>query len=385
MTTRTMRGASSIAVAIAAVAVGAAAAPAHAQGALSMLGFGYPTSGLSTRSLATGGSLGEVDPQSPLNPAAIVLNARAQAYFQYDPEFRTVDAGAGSVSTTTERFPIFVVTGRQGRATFALSYSSFLDRTWSNSYADTSVVGSERIASTVLTSSEGGIADVRGAMAWSLNDRVHVGFGLHLYPGQNRVNMGRMFADTQQIGSFSLTSRYTFSGTGVSVGGVWIAPSHFTFAADLRTGGPLRMLLGDSTSAGSGRVPLRAALSVSYDGLPGSVFSVRIARDRWSDLRGLGSSTLGLRDANEISLGGEVAGPQLGSAPVMLRAGFQARGLPFAYEGASVRENSVSGGIGIPVARNRGLIDVGLSRAIRSAGGVSERAWVLSVGVGIKP
>ncbi len=383
-TRRTPRGAFPRACAVA-VLLAASAAQVAAQGALSTLGFGYPSGGLSSRSLATGGALGELDPQSPLNPASIVLSSRAQAYFQYDPEFRSVNAGAGTVSTTTERFPVFMITGTQGRATFALSYASFMDRTWSNSYADTQSVGGERIASTVFTSSEGGIADARAAMAWTVNERLHFGVGVHLYPGQDRVSIGRAFADTQHIGSFSLSNTYTFSGTGVSFGGVWISPNHLVLAADLRAGGSLSMLQGDSTEVGSGRVPLRFGVSASYDGITGAVLSARFARDRWSDLRGLGSPTLGLQDANEVSAGAEVAGPRLGGGVVTFRAGFQTRGLPFTYEGSAVGETSFAGGLGIPVAGNRGFIDVGLSRASRSAQTVSEHAWVLSIGAGIRP
>lgn len=376
---------SALAASLAAAMLAIVSTQSRAQGALSTLGFGYPSGGLSTRALATGGSLGELDPQSPLNPAAIVLNARAQAYLQFEPEFRTVDAGAGNVGTTTERFPVFMITGSQGRATFALSYSSFLDRTWSNSYADTQTVGGERIASTVLTSSEGGIADARGAMAWTVNDRLHFGIGVHFYPGQDRVNVGRVFADTAHAGSFSLTNTYTFSGTGVSFGGVWLAPKHLALAADLRAGGTLSMLRGDTTKVGSGRVPLRLGLSASYDGVAGAVFSARYAHDKWSDLRGLGSSTLGLKDGDELSVGAEVAGPRMGAGVLLVRAGFQSRSLPFTYQGTAVGETAISGGFGIPVAGNRGFVDVGFSRASRSAANISERAWVLSVGVGIKP
>ena len=43
----------------------------RAQGTLSTQGFGYPTSGMSTRSLGTGGAITEFDPLSSSNPAAL--------------------------------------------------------------------------------------------------------------------------------------------------------------------------------------------------------------------------------------------------------------------------------------------------------------------------
>lgn len=356
-----------------------------AQGSLSTLGFGYPVGGASARSVATGMSLGGLDAQTTANPAALVLSSRAQGYFQYEPEFRSVNAGSGSVKTTTSRFPLFQVTGRQGRATFGLSYASFLDRTWSNSYADTQTVAGERIASTVLTASVGGIADARGAMAWSFTDRLHAGAALHIYPGDNRVSAGRVFNDTARIGSFNLEQVYNYSGTAVSLGGLWLTEAKIAIAADLRLGGTLRFRQGDSTIVGSARIPMRMGVTASYEGVPGAIFSVRLARERWSDLEGLGSSALVLHDATDVAMGTEVLGPRVGQAQWLLRGGYRARGLPFGYSGTAVRERSMSGGVGIPIGASRGFLDVALARSVRTADVVRERAWVLSIGVGVRP
>jgi hypothetical protein len=106
-----------------------AVAPAlHAQGALSTQGFGYPSGELSTRALATGGSLADFDANSPLNPAALLVGTRATVYVQYDPEFRFVTGTGLNASSVTARFPLFLVSGRIGQARFSLSYTSFLDR-----------------------------------------------------------------------------------------------------------------------------------------------------------------------------------------------------------------------------------------------------------------
>jgi hypothetical protein len=359
--------------------------PALAQAALSMLGFGYPLGGQSARSLSSGASLSDVDPQTPLNPASIVLNSRAQAYGQYEPEFRTVSGGGRDTKTTTSRFPLFMVTGHQGKATFALSFSSFMDRSWTNTYADTQQVGSERLASTVVTQSIGGIAEARGAMAWSFSEKVHLGIAAHLYPGDNTVTVGRIFSDSSRAGSFSVTNRFAFSGTAVSLGAVVLPGAHFILAGDVRFGGELAMRIDSATKVGQGTVPFRYGLSASYDGVPGAVFSARFAADKWSDLHGLGSATLGLKDATDMSVGTEIAGPKIAGSAVLLRAGYRSRGLPFSYGTNPVNESSVSGGAGIPLIGGRANVDVGLTRATRTAGGISEKAWLVSIGVGIRP
>lgn len=362
----------------------ALASAAAAQGSLGQQGFGYPL-GLSTRALSSGGALAEIDPQTPSNPAAIVMAARAQAYGQYEPEFRTVTVGNASAKTTTSRFPMFTATGRQGQATFALSFGSLLDRSWTNTYADTQVVGGEKIASTVITHSQGGIADASGSMAWSFNDQVHVGAAVHLYPGQNRVTAGRTFADSDHVGSFGVTNDYAFSGAAFSLGTVLLPGAHVVVAGDVRLGGDLKMRLGDSTLTGRGKVPFRYALSVAYDGVPGALFAVRFGGDKWSDLKGLGSSGLGLKDATDLSAGAEIIGPRTGSAAVVFRAGFRSRGLPFTYQGSAVNETSYAAGTGIPIVGGRAMVDLGFSHASRSLGAINEKAWTVSVGVGIRP
>ncbi len=383
MTRHTLRIARRLACAAALVAL--AGAPAAAQGALSLLGFGYPVGGTSTRALGAGASLTGLDPQSPVNPAAIVLATRLQGYIQFEPELRSVTAGGPNVRTTTSRFPLFVATGRQGRATFALSYSSFMDRTWANSYADTQSVGSERIPSTVLTSSVGGIADVRGAMAWTLNEQIHVGIAAHLYPGDNRVSFGRAFSDSSNVGSFQLNNTYNYSGSALSFGATWFPVAHIAIGGDFRAGGTMKLRLGDSTVVGTGKIPMRMGLTASYDGIPGAVFTGRVARERWTDLRGLGTSELGLEDATDVSAGAEVLGPRIGNGQMVLRTGYRTRGLPFTFGTTAVKERLVTGGVGIPLGGSRAVIDIGLARATRTAAAISEKAWLVSFGVGIRP
>lgn len=361
-------------------------AVARAQGALSILGFGYPIAGLSARALATGGSLAGLDAQSPLNPAAIVLNSRAQAYGQYEPEMRTVTAGNVTTKTTTSRFPLFSISGRQGQATFSASFGAFMDRSWSNTYPDTQVFGGERLPSTVVTQSQGGIAEARGAMAWSFTDRFHAGIGLHVFPGKNSVSVAREFPDSAHAGTFQVSNSYAFSGTAVSLGTVWIPGGHFVLAGDMRLGGTLRMRLGDSTIVGEGKVPFRYGLSAAYDGIPGAVLIAHVGGDKWTDLRGLGSATLGLKDGTDVSLGAEVAGPRVSEVSSMLRLGWRSRGLPFTYAGSGVTETAMTGGVGIPIIGGRTMVDVGVARVNRSgAGAIREKAWLVSIGVGIRP
>ena len=356
-----------------------------AQGALSMQGFGYPGGQLSTRALGVGGALADFDANSPINPASLAIGVRGVVYVQYDPEFRSVRAGAGRASSTIARFPVLGVTGRFGNATFGLSFSSLLDRTWTNVYSDTQTVGGRVVESNITAQSSGGISDARAAVSYRLNERLHVGLGLHVFPGQNRTVLGRDFADSLQIGSFTQASAYNFSGSGASLGVIAIPISHLNLAASARFGGTMTMRLADSAVVGSARVPNRWSLAAAYDGYAGSAISLRYVHEQWTGLRGLGSAGLAIADATELAGGVEFAGPKISGLPVALRLGVRSRDLPFAFGTQKVAEQSFAAGVGVPLASGRGAADIAVSRAHRTAGSLTETGWILSFGFAIKP
>ncbi|MCX5766985.1 MAG: hypothetical protein NTZ43_07170 [Gemmatimonadetes bacterium] len=355
-----------------------------AQGSLSVQGFGFPSGQFSTRTLGTGGALADFDAQSPINPASIGSGLRSTVYVQYDPEFRTSVTAGRTSQVTVARFPIFMISAAYEKATFGLSYSNFLDRTWSNEYADTVVIGAERLPTRVKASSLGGIADIRGAFAWTFSPRFVVGIGLHAFSGNNTTVIGRTFDDSLRFGGFNQSGVVGYGGMGTSIGFVAVPFEHFNIAADARFGGSLNVRQGDSTVLGSANVPQRLGASFAYDGIPGSTFAVRWAKERWSDLKGLGSAGLGIQDATDISIGAEIAGPKLNGSDIGMRIGTRSRELPFAVRNAAVKETSYSGGLGIPVARNA-LVDLGLQHATRTATGANETAWIVSVGLSIRP
>lgn len=356
-----------------------------AQGALSSLGFGYPSGQLSTRSLGTGGALAEFDANSPLNPATLVSATRALVYLQYDPEFRSLTVDGRHVSTTTARFPLFSVSGRIAGLGVGLAFSSFLDRTWLNAYSDTQVVGGRAIPSVDTARSSGGISDARLALSYSISRDYHVGIGVHVFPGENRTFIGRAFPDSLNIGSFSQENVVNFSGSALSVGFLATPSPQWNFALSGRLGGAMRVRQGDSTVIGRANVPGRLSASVAYLGIPGSALAAHYVTERWSAMRGLGSPGLPVHDATEFGAGGEIAGPKMAGAALLLRLGVRARELPFSLDQTKVREQSITFGLGLPVANGRGSADLSLARARRTAGGIGETGWIVSFGFGIRP
>lgn len=374
-------------------AVAAAPAVARTQGSLGVQGFGYPPGQLSTRALATGGAIAEVDFLSPVNPAALLGLGGTALYFQSEPEFRRVRVGEEESRTTTARFPVvsggFVLGSRWA---VGVSSSTLADRTWSTRLESLESIGDDTSTATSLYSSEGAINDLRVGVAYGASTWLRLGVGLHALSGRNRILVGRDFADAR-FEDFADTSTISYGGNALSAGMELRVARLAAFAASARKGGRVSATttVGDST-IGRADVPDRFGVSAAYLGVANSVIAVRASQDRWSSLRGLGSSALRPRDTWDVGVGADVAGPRFGSRVVMLRAGGRWRDLPFAVVGpdglpsASVGETSYSAGLGTLLAGGRGVLDLGVARVSRTADlDASERSWVLSFGLTVRP
>jgi hypothetical protein len=390
-----MSRASSIALAVVATALGVAH-DAQAQGNLSTFGFGYPPGQLSARALATGGAIGEIDPVSTLNPAALANWGGPAVYFQIEPEFRRVDGAGGSDRTTTARYPLTGGALSMGsRWTLGFAASTFLDRSWATSSRTTHELGSDMVPATTTFRSEGAINDVRVALAWSARPWLRVGLGAHALTGQNRLTVIDAFDDVARYDTLRQDTTISYRGTALSGGVEMRAGRVASVAASMRVGGRIRAVSGDATLRRAS-VPTRFGVTVAYLGIANSAIALRTSYDRWSSLEGLGRPGLPAVDAWDTSVGADIAGPRIAAErTLMLRAGFRWRTLPFAVtpvdggtagEPRKVRERSFSAGAGTTLARGRASVDVGVIRAARDAGlSVDERAWILSIGLSVRP
>ncbi|MBM3884990.1 MAG: hypothetical protein FJ361_03990 [Gemmatimonadetes bacterium] len=359
-------------------------APLDAQGAIAVQGFGYPTGQLSAAALGGGGAGAELDPASPINPATVASGARYSIYSQVEPETRRTTAGTDRASARVVRFPIFSATGAVGPVSFGASFSTFLDRTFSNAYADNQVVAGETLPSVLGASSNGAMTDARFAVAMQLLPQVQVGAAVHAIVGENRIAFGRSFPDSSGLGSVEQSSVLSYGGRALSLGIVAAPIKSLVVGASLRTSGPLSVRQDDASLA-SARVPSRLGIGASYVGIPNTALSARIERVRWSQMDALGTAAMSTFDATEIGAGLEVAGPKVAGIASLVRLGVRDRTLPFGVGTAVVDERAFSGGFGVPVSRGRGQVDLAVQRASRRTDGATERAWLVSLGFGIRP
>ena len=356
----------------------------RAQGALSVQGYGYPTGQLGSASVALGGATGELDPSSALNPAALSIPTRFSVYMQIQPEYRRTAVGGQADRSTTIRFPSFIVTGGNRRLTAGLSATTFLDRTWSNVYSDSQLVGGTLLPSVLAASSNGAITDARAAVAYWLNARVQVGLGLHALTGENRLSFGRSFPANTGVGGVEQLTTINYSGRAVSLGVILLPTKVLAVGASARLGGGMEARQ-DALALADATVPDRVGVTFAYTGIPNTTIAARFDRTGWSSMRDLGTAQMSVFDATDVGIGLEVVGPRIAGAPSYARLGLRDRGLPFGVNGEKVGERSISGGVAIPVARGRGQFDISLQRASRSAAGAKEKALFLSVGLGIRP
>lgn len=364
-------------------------AQAYAQGTLSTQGFGYPPGQLSTRSRATGGGLGEFDPDSPINPAAIGTSADPRMFLQYEPEMRRLSRGSSASNTLTARFPVFAASVPfTSRGSIGVAISSFLDRSSTTSFTQDQEIAGQTVSVTETTRILGAINDVRLALGYAPSQKFQLGIGGHAYTGQNRLFFTQSFPDTLKFSSITQVSTLGFTGFAVSAG-LLVRPSRIIgFGLSARKGARIEAKNGDSVVS-KADVPDRIGAAVSYEGIPGSSISAHVSRELWSSLNGLGSAAATAVDTWDGGLGVEALGPRIADRQTVLRLGARYRTLPYLADGSEVGELAFGGGIGAQFFRNRAAFDMSFERAARtpkmSSVDARERAYIFSFGLRVRP
>ncbi|MGH7670165.1 MAG: hypothetical protein ACRENQ_11805 [Gemmatimonadaceae bacterium] len=357
-----------------------------AQGTLSAQGLGYPPGQLSARSLGVGGALGEMDPTSALNPAAILEFGAPALSMQLEPEFRRVTVNGKSANSSTQRFPVFVAAMPFGEhLMMGASSSTLLDRTWQTTTPQDQVIGGDSVVFNSTTKSNGSVNDLALTAAYVFRPWLHAGIAVHGVNGRDVIQVRQTFQDTVRYGNSVQTVTNTYTGDAVSAGVEFVEPSLGGVALSYFRGGKLRQTVGD-TLIESAHVPDRFGLGVAFNGFTGTTLAFRTAYNRWSALGQMDSATGAAMNAWDTSFGAEFAGPRLGGYPLALRVGTRWRDLPFPADGHQVHEASFSGGLGVTLAQGHALFDLAGTHASRNASvGISERAWTLSMGLTIRP
>ncbi len=351
-------------------------------------GLGVPGRAISTRSAGSAGAFGMFDAESGLNPAALSGLAVMTANFNGTQSFRTAENPAGSASLRDSRFP-HVAFGGPVRGTpvvVGLSYSTYANRDFTVATRDTVELREVPVPVSDTLSSRGGLSDLRMAAAYKFHDRSVVGASFHILTGSNRLESRRTFSDDQYL-PVRQSAELSYAGVGASVGAVQQLGAGLWVAAIARSDGKV---IVDRDSARVSEVDLPYTLGVGVRWKAGQRLDLATHGifHTWSGANSdlLASGGTGADNTFEAAIGGEYIGDPRRPYRRPIRFGARYATLPFPLQpGVQPKEFGVSLGSGVRFAQDRAGIDLSVEHLWRSAGDFKERAFVISVGVGVRP
>lgn len=369
-------GAAAPALALA-LALALPAAPAAAQSLLAARGLGYLLESTDARARALGGvTTGLPEPRfSLVNPADLAGLPVAGLTLTLHADRVTPEPGvAGHFEAT--RFPAVQVAFPIGeRLVGSLGYASVLDQNWAATRFDSLDLAGQRRLVTDRFESEGGVARLRGGVAYRIGNRLDVGAAAEVYTGALRDSTVRQIEGLAGTGT---GAEYRWSGTGLAAGGRWRGDA-LTLSGAVSGGGRLRAVPRDSARAGgSYALPLRVDGGATARIAQTALLSVSGRWMGWSAAEGdLAPGSGAVRDVLQGTAGVELEGLRLLGRPLPVRLGGRLTQLPFAWDGSDAfsDERALTGGFGIRFAGGAAQLDVSGERGTRGPASLGESFW----------
>lgn len=346
-------------------------------------GLGFPGRLASARERAMGSGLIALDPGSPANPAAVAGFGSITVEIMGETDLRSYavnGADVGGLNST--RFPLGQLGGRFGTSplSFALSFAQYTDRSYDLSLSDTLDLRGQPVAFEERSTSRGGMADIRVALAYRFGPRFWIGAGVHALTGSAKLTFLRSFADSS-FRPYRIDTEESTRGFGVSAGVVVVPTAGIALGVSVRTDTRAAVEV-DSVTAADVDLPVTLVGGVRLTPFRAVRWATSVTWRSWSTADG----DLAARafDTWEVGTGLEFGGLEVGSR-IPLRLGFRYATLPFSPTDDQPREIGVSVGAGLVLAASRGLVDLALERARRTGAGSAETAWQLSWTVTVRP
>jgi hypothetical protein len=351
-------------------------------------GLGFPGRPLATRAVGSGGAFGFFDAESSLNPAALGSGTSLLTSFTVAQGYRNQENPAGSASTRTTRFPQLMVMGpvRETGLALGFSYSNYTNRDFTVAATSTIDLRGVPVGVVDTFSSRGGLSDLRVAGAYRIRDRWLVGTAFHVITGSNRLESRRSFEDPSYQSSLQ-RAEVSYAGIGISGGLVRQFGSRFAVAAVARWDGHLNVDR-DSVRVGSVDLPYSFGLGLRWRPSASLSLAGHTLLRTWSaansDLLEQGGT--GAENTIEVAAGAEYTPDPARPFHRPIRLGARYARLPFpVVPGSQGREFGISAGSGMRFAQQRGGVDLALEHVWRSEGGYSERGFIVSLGISVRP
>lgn len=347
-------------------------------------GLGFPGRRAGVRSLSLGGAAALFDPSSPENPALPALYNQITVGLAAGTTFRKFTAAGVDQSGLREtRFPQSFVGGRIGSFPlgFQFGFSPFAERTFDLRTEDSVTVNGDDLVAFDQRSSDGGVVDMRGALAWRVTPNFNLGAAVHVFAGSSRLRAVREFSDSTVL-TFEEVDNLSFSANGVSFGAVWWAHPNLHIAATGRANTSLTSRLDDGSSIATA-MPYAGSAGVSI----GVTSDIRIysaaTYTQWSRAR----DELAIDGTRTFDTWEASTGLALGASreKFPIRLGIRYAQLPFSPGDEQPTEWNYSVGTGTRFASNRAVIDFALMRFRREGAGAEETGWYGLIGITVSP
>jgi hypothetical protein len=351
-------------------------------------GLGMPGRPLSTRTFSLGGGFGLFDGESGLNPAALGRISVLGADFTSLQDFRHVENAAGTGSVRETRFPFIAIAGPIKRypVVLGISFGNYTTRDFTLASADTLILRGVPVATTDTLSSRGGLSDLRFAGAYRLGDAWVVGGAFHVITGSARLRFRRAFADATYE-SAAQKSELSYAGVGIELGVIRNFGPGFSLAATARSDGHANVDR-DSSRVGTTDLPYSFGVGFRWRARPGLEVASQLLVKTWSGANSdlLQQGGVGSDNTYEVSFGAELIPNLRHPSRRPLRLGVRYGTLPFLLvAGEQPSEFAISAGTGVRFAQERAGVDLGLEHVWRSGGDLSERAFLVNLGITVRP
>jgi hypothetical protein len=349
---------------------------------------GFPGRGLAARAAASGGAFGLFDPESSQNPAALGGIANLTSVFTINQGFRRQENPAGTSTTRDTRFPQMMIVGpvRQSGSALGFSYSNYTNRDFTVATSSTIDLRGVPVGVTDSLSSRGGLNDLRVAGAYRIDGHWIVGAGFHVITGSNRLESRRTFDDPNYLPSRQ-TAEISYAGVGVSAGVIRQLGSRFAIAALVRSDGHVNVDR-DSARVGAVDLPYTFGLGLRWQPVPKLDLAAQSIVRTWSGANSdlLQQGGTGAQNTVELAAGAEYTPDLKRPFRRPIRFGAHYARLPFPLlPGEQGHEFGASVGSAVRFAQQRAGLDLTVEHVWRSEGAYSERTFIVSLGISVRP
>ena len=373
-------------IALAALMLAGTAAPLPAQNSVyGVQGIGFPVRPLGVHARGLAGGNAAFDPASAMNPATASGFRQVTALLSAATAFRSYSAYDSTVSGLLEtRFPLSLVGAQIGATpvSVAVSYGPYLERSFDFRTTAVEVLRAESVIVSDRVSSDGGMADFRGALALRVNRSVVLGAAGHLMTGSSKLRVQREFS-SGSYRTFAQQSDLTFTGAGVSLGVNALVAPGLQLAAVLRSDTRLKTTQEDFPTT-SVDLPVTVTTGLRLVPVLGLAWATTAEWRSWSSSAGDLTGSASAFDTWDVASGVEIGGPEAGTTRLPLRLGVRYATLPFSARTSQPHDLTLAAGSGLTFG-SRIALDFAVERATRSGAGADETLWQVSFGVTLRP